>query len=918
VSDEQRNAQIYLMPPKDTFWEWRDEGEVITWTDGRTIAFRAELLQVLRCLAPQGLPPISAILILLAAMRENWNDTLGESGILAGCLRTSNEAWQNVDALVDTLEGLEKVHQLPTELRSPLVAKVILANFVFEHLKAKTSPREASEVVRFLDEGVGEEIITPFVSSRWQRNGPAELFRDLECMQAGLRQISVERLNLRRETGLDDLPQPAELELPAAERIRSLLKELDDDRELSGLARLAQQLMAAVTLPRAVADRDELQVGGVSDITNRGPLDRLLLSELAHDDTTLMVRVALNEAMYLRRESPPRTPPRQRAIFLETGIRSWGVPRIYATAVALALAATTEQNTEVVAFRAKGSKVEPVDLKTRSGLVEHLAILEPQLHPGEALEAFEQAMAKVENVAEPVLITTDDVLDDDTFQLALSQQAILPLHVATVNRDGEFRLVERTLRGSKLFREATLNLDELFDEPTKSASPLIDREGVEALPAIFSVEPFPLLLPHNIDSHRTWRADPYGVISVTTDQRLMLWKGKGHGALQLAEGIPRGQLLWSSARRPGGTATAVVGQYQGDNMCLLDINLVHECCTQTQLEVGQEHYRCVCSHNGALFAIGKQSIDILGPTEGDLLQTLKLPTGMSWERDRFFRGPPGDQWYALSFDGRTACFEAVLDEKAKRCPQLLTLFEREGTDGPIGVTTKGDLYFTATGALKQIRAQHLGQPKSEAVSTDGSRIVLSQPGEFSAARRCFVVDVDTLTITDDSYGDPQRLAEPFHDIVTEHSLRNRFLYIALDRRGVITLTSKKNQQLAIDYDSATSHIRLRPNKVGPNGTVAQRAFDEIETPNGLGYRLSVATWDDGSQAFLDSRGLLHLKSSDQDNVPESTIVLNDGVLSGWCSDGQIWGLPYFIGEKQSAPKREVFWSAIRAFAKRLA
>ena len=92
MSDEQRNAQIYLMPPKDTFWEWRDEGEVITWTDGRTIAFRAELLQVLRCLAPQGLPPISAILILLAAMRENWNDTLGESGILAGCLRTSNEA----------------------------------------------------------------------------------------------------------------------------------------------------------------------------------------------------------------------------------------------------------------------------------------------------------------------------------------------------------------------------------------------------------------------------------------------------------------------------------------------------------------------------------------------------------------------------------------------------------------------------------------------------------------------------------------------------------------------------------------------------------------------------------------------------------------------------------------------------------
>jgi len=42
--------------------------------------------------------------------------------------------------------------------------------------------------------------------------------------------------------------------------------------------------MAAVRLPRRLAQREELAVGGISDITNRGPLDRLLLSELAHDD----------------------------------------------------------------------------------------------------------------------------------------------------------------------------------------------------------------------------------------------------------------------------------------------------------------------------------------------------------------------------------------------------------------------------------------------------------------------------------------------------------------------------------------------------------------------------------------------------------------------------------------------------------
>jgi hypothetical protein len=104
---------------------------------------------------------------------------------------------------------------------------------------------------------------------------------------------------------------------------------LKDDVELGGLARLALNLMAAVHLPRPVADREELPLGGVSDITNRGALDRLLVSELANDDLTLAVRIAVNEALYLRREMPPRNPPRQRFVLLDAGIRMWGVPRVF-------------------------------------------------------------------------------------------------------------------------------------------------------------------------------------------------------------------------------------------------------------------------------------------------------------------------------------------------------------------------------------------------------------------------------------------------------------------------------------------------------------------------------------------------------------------------------------------------------------
>ena len=110
------------------------------------------------------------------------------------------------------------------------------------------------------------------------------------------------------------------------------------------MARLARLLLAAVHMPTPLSLREELPVGGVSDISNRGSLDRLLLSELANDDLTLAVRVAMNEALYLRREIPPSTPQHHRAILVDAGIRSWGVPRVFATAVALAFMASTAKS----------------------------------------------------------------------------------------------------------------------------------------------------------------------------------------------------------------------------------------------------------------------------------------------------------------------------------------------------------------------------------------------------------------------------------------------------------------------------------------------------------------------------------------------------------------------------------------------
>src|SRR5262249_28538914 len=196
-----------------------------------------------------------------------------------------------------------------------------------------------------------------------------ELIHDLHALHEGLKHLDVSGLPLRNRTGLDEMPEAVDEEIPPGEQVRALLGSLEDDPELGGLARLARDLMAAMSLPPAVSDPDELPQGGVSDLTNRGPLDRLLLSELAHDDLTLAVRVATGSALYWRREKPPQPRPRCRSLLLEAGVRSWGVPRVFATAVALAAAATADQHTSLPRPRASRADPVPPDLTAPAGPV---------------------------------------------------------------------------------------------------------------------------------------------------------------------------------------------------------------------------------------------------------------------------------------------------------------------------------------------------------------------------------------------------------------------------------------------------------------------------------------------------------------------------------------------------------------------
>src|SRR4051812_3360322 len=81
---ESRDLLHYLLPREETFWRWSRDAKTVEWRDGRTIAFREEVTAILQRLAPTGLPPFGAIVLLLAALRDNWNQRDDKAGLILG------------------------------------------------------------------------------------------------------------------------------------------------------------------------------------------------------------------------------------------------------------------------------------------------------------------------------------------------------------------------------------------------------------------------------------------------------------------------------------------------------------------------------------------------------------------------------------------------------------------------------------------------------------------------------------------------------------------------------------------------------------------------------------------------------------------------------------------------------------------
>jgi hypothetical protein len=985
----------YFAPSADAFWSWDDDGQTVVWHDGETgwrdgttLAFRPEVLAMLRQLAPRGWPPLDAVVLLLAACRDTWAvfPEWTQGGLLPDWAR--QPAMQAIrDRVSEVLHGLDVVHGLSPALRQSVEAKASLAAIIFESSRPYVPPAEAAEMLVWFETGLTAEEMAryPHGSIDRARSTVYALMRGL----VGLDATALERL-LR--TGLEQPLTPAPIEVPPPAPVPDLLTALEDDPELAPIARLARRLRAVVHLPRGVSQRDELALGGVSDITNRGPLDRLLISELAHDDLTLATRVAMNQALYVRREAPPSNPIRRRHVLLDAGIRLWGVPRVFAAAVGLTLAQGADPRQAARCWRVAGAAVEPVDLTTAEGVAAHMARLDHQAHPGAALPAWCRAideqsgrqlaglrdgrlkpglqqdgrlkpglqqdgrlkpglqqdgrpmpgLQRGEEIANDlVLVTGADVWADPDFQRALEQAAAPAMYVATVARDGRYRLYRRTARGSQPLAEATLDLnDVLTPRPRRPA--LVDRIQSE-LPAIFGVDSFPLLVPRPIAPQNSWHVAGFGVLTLTGDRRLLHWSHPDRGPRQLATGLPDGRLHWAAPTASGNLCQAVIGRLSQRGLHVLNVHTETSSVSTCRLELERDQPLAVAGSRDAVFVMFHERINALSAITGKLLAARDRPR-FSQLHGPFLRmiHTPRGKWYLLNVDGgKLDLLDVPLTNE--HGISVLTIFDPTTTDALLAINAQGGVYELGSDDCKIKSSKHAAPIDLVAVSRDGQRFAISTPspagtearpstrgrgswthpsGPFfpcTLSNRSQPLSLTVFNTVDGSsrivHTTPEWAVEPhLAEYARPRDVRHRFHCLLAGQDGHLILFGRRGSRCSLTPSADGMQLAL----VLKHGQVVaqDQSFNDVQSEAVQGFSLRVARWPDGSRAWLDSRGLLHLRSSDPE-LPECSIVLAEGVTAGWCADGRVWGPKYFHGRDDATPGREIHEQILRPFVERL-
>lgn len=482
------NPVAYYQSYHQYFWQWEEEGNVLAVNGGSTIGYRQQVAEILMGLAESGLPPFGSVLLVMIGSNVTMDDSVAKAeNILIKTLDALQRGKVAHDEIfIDAFAFLRILNSLPAEYKTGK-RKQILLQAIFANCHYRINVAASKAIAKEFLRGYKSRPGNPF---QYEFNEPV-LLKELRVLAL-----------LKRKFPTPDAIIAAMSELPELEdevaalpdnisvsetSYEDFVEELLQNPRTFEIAALIKPIWAGFNIPIFNAHPSEQPLGGISDISNKGDFDKLLISEFANDDILFMNRVANNEALYLHREMPPVKDDLHRTILIDVSIKSWGTPKVLSLASYIAIARHPKANTQSRAY-VLGNDFTPVSCNGADEIIDMLQHTEASLHPGTGLTSFLEEN-KDDKALEIFYITTSEALKYQQVQKPLADHHTFFKYIITTDAGGSINFYRNKKNSLQLLQTIRLPLERLWTKKItqKPLPPVVIESPPDYIPLLLPV-----------------------------------------------------------------------------------------------------------------------------------------------------------------------------------------------------------------------------------------------------------------------------------------------------------------------------------------------------------------------------------------------------------------------------------------------
>jgi len=577
----------YFQSYENYFWEWTTDEDVpdasgyhennlISIPNVGAIAYRPYVIEVLKELKDQGFPSFGSLLLVLYAIQDGY---LNMDGIFYYLKKQSKSfGIDKTNEIELVIRFLENLNRLGSSLKKGQ-NKIILLKTIFKNTHNILSAGNSELIIRVFEKrpykisisAEKKELIFSVVNND---------IKPLALLQNKFPTTESIIEAMKGVVGIPELEDEVIQEETTVETDKDFIQELIEEPKTFQIGSLIKRIWSGLKIPMRHLSPGEQPIGGISDMTNKGELPRMLLSEFANEDEVFMSRIANNEALYIQREIPPEENIFERVILIDTSLKNWGTPKVLAFASAIAVIKHPKAHSECKVF-ALGQTNVPISLNKVEEVIENLNQVSPVLEVSQALERFFNE-EHTEKDLEVFFITHRENLTNQKVQKVVHENRDRLKFLVTTTADGELNFYKHHKGTRKHIQKIVLPLQELWANPPQRK--MKDNRSENAIKTLVPKN-YPLLFPtpkDRIDTFlyegdfyilsnkkqllRTYLSDNYynkNIYQNTSIQR---------GCEVILEDIsikPRGQFALAKDK----TGNYVLAQYQWDKKILSKLNL---------------------------------------------------------------------------------------------------------------------------------------------------------------------------------------------------------------------------------------------------------------------------------------------------------------------------------------------------------